>query len=48
MSLGGPTKRTRQSSRKRYVEATHGSATDSIQGVAEIGKEVVKIMKELQ
>lgn len=48
MSPGGPSKRTRQSSRKRAAEAIGGSATDSIQGAAEISKEVVKMIKELQ
>ena len=48
ISPGGPSKRTRQSSRKRAQEATSVLTADSIQGTAEIGKEVVKMIKELQ
>ena len=47
MLSGGPSKRTRKSSRKRAEEATGGSATKSMLGTVEIGKEVVKMIKEL-
>ena len=51
MSLGGPSKRTKLSSRKKATEATGGSnfsTADIIHNTAEAGKEVVKLIKELQ
>ena len=51
MSLGRPSKRTRLSSRKKVTEATRGfgfSTTDIIHNTMEVGKEVVKMIKELQ
>ena len=51
MSPGGLSKRTRLSSWKKVAEATGGSSfstLDIIQNIIEVGKEVVKLIKELQ
>ena len=50
MSLGGPSKRTRLSSRKKVAKDTRGygfSTTEIIHNTIEAGKEVVKMIKEL-
>ena len=47
-SSEGPSKRTRQSSRKKALKAAATSAADSIQDTAMIGKEAVKMILELQ
>ena len=49
-SPGGPSKRTRLSTRKKVVEALGGprfSTADIIQNTMEVGKEVVKMFKDL-
>ena len=51
MFLGGTSKRTRQSSRKKVAKDTVGtgiSSADMVQNTTEAGKEVVKMIKELQ
>ena len=51
MSPSRPRKRTRLSSRKKATKATGGSrfsTTDLINNTIEVGKEVVKMIKELQ
>ena len=48
ISIEGPSKRTRQSSRKKALKDAATSATDTIQDTAMIGKEVAKMILELQ
>ena len=45
--LGGPSKRTRQSIRKKVVEALVLTLTDIIQSTTKERKEVTNIIKEL-
>ena len=47
ISSEGPSKRTRQSSRKNALITTASSAANSIQDTAMIGKETVKMITEL-
>ena len=47
ISLGGPSKRTRQSSRKRAQEVVGVLVADFIQGNADIVKEVIKMIQGL-
>ena len=50
MSLGGPSKRTRLSSRKKVAKATRGSrfsTAEIIHNTTEASKEAVKMIKEL-
>ena len=50
MSPGVPSKRTRLSLRKKVVKATRGSSfsiADIIHNTTKVGKEVVKLIKEL-
>lgn len=49
-SLGGPSKRTRQSTRKNTIEALEApilASTGIIQCTVEVGKEMENIIKEL-
>lgn len=49
-SPGGPSKRTRQSTRKKVAEALEApvlTLADIIQSTTEAGKEVVSIIKEI-
>ena len=51
MSPGGPTKRTRLSSRKKVAKNTGGfgfSIVDIIYNTTKAGKEVVKMIKEVE
>ena len=48
ISSKGPSKRTRQSSRKKAMQATATSAAISIQDTATIGKEATKMIMDLQ
>ena len=51
LSPCGPSKRTRQSLRKKVDEATTGtgiSSADKVQNTTEASNEVVKLIKELQ
>ena len=46
-SLGGPSKRTRQNTRKKVAEALVLTSSDIIESIAEAGKEMANIIKEL-
>ena len=48
ISSEGPSKRTRQSSRKKTMQATATSAANSIQDTAMIGKEATMMIMDLQ
>ena len=48
ISSEGPSKRTRQSSRKKALIVATSSAANSIQDTTKIGKEAVKMITELQ
>lgn len=48
ISSEGQSKRTRQSSRKKALKVSATSAADSIQDIATIGKDAIKMIMELQ